>query len=732
MKTCPQCEAGYPDELTTCPVHRDLLSEIRDLKPGMLIRGTYRIQRKLNRGGMGEVYLARHILLDEQQVLKFLSKTLSDEPEWTDRFLREVRALRQIRHKNVIAAGNLEPAEDGTLFFTMEFVDGPDLMEFYRQAPKPFDVALALTLIRGIAEGLGAAHAAGVVHRDIKAENILIAHERDELVPKIADFGIVATQDVTRLTLSGMTLLTPQFAAPEQWLGKPTTELDGRTDFYALGGLLFELLTGQSAILKGESQDWASLHLNAFPRVPSSLRPELACWDGLDDFVLRLLAKDPNDRPRNVRDLLRLLTQISYAPPERMRMTPEPLRLPPQEVLREIPISAALEPAKPPDEAIAHAAIVEPAADHAGEAAAEVSGQRRRTKLEPMPIWEPFQPRSAEKPRPAAARTETQKPQTRHYGLHLLAVVVAVLAVVLGIETMLNPLHSQVLARQHGAIVAIAFNPDGLNVASASRDGTVQIWNVSDGRPLGTLAANTNALAYSPRGDTIATGMPDNTIDLWDASHASVLATLQGHTAAVGALVFSPDGRTLASGSLDRTVRIWDVSDGILLRTLSGSAGPVFTVAFSPDSHMVASAGAEGEIRFWDPATGILLRTLQGHTGAIRSIAFSPNGQYLASAGDDRTIRIWNVATGSLLRMLPAQAGPVLSVAFSPDGRTLASGDTDSTVKLWEMPSGRLLRTLKAHRGAVTSVAFSSFGSILASGSTDKTVRLWRIAKLHE
>ena len=723
MKTCPRCESGYPDELTTCPVHGGLLNEIRDLKPGMLIRGTYRILRKLNKGGMGDVYLADHILLDEPQVLKFLSSTQDNDTEWKNRFLREVRTLRQIHHKNVITAGNLEPAEDGTLFFTMEYVDGPDLMEFYQHAPKPFDVPLALTIIRGIAEGLGAAHAVGVVHRDIKAENILIAHEQGELVPKIADFGIVATKDVTRLTLNGTTMLTPQFAAPEQWLGKPTAELDGRTDFYALGGLLFELLTGQSAIDKVDGQDWAFQHLNAFPRLPSSLRPELAYWQGLDEFVLRLLAKDPNDRPQDVRELLRMLKRISYAPPQSPRPHAE-------QALPKIPSPAVTVPTPAPEATPIAAAFAETAAVASSPSMTDSTGARRRVKLAPMPIWEPFQPRSAEKPKTTAAQSETGKSQTRRYGLHLLAVVVAVLAVALGTEIMLNPLHSRVLALQHGPIAALAFSPDGLNVASASSDGTVQIWNVSDGRALGMLEANSNALAYAPKGRTLATGMPDFTIDLWDASRGVVLATLQGHTAEVGALAFSPDGHTLASGSWDQTVRIWDASSGVLERTLHGSAGHVYSVAFSPDSRILASAGADRSIRFWNPATGAALRTLQGHRGAIRTIAFAPNGQILASAGDDRTILFWNVSTGNLLRTLPAQNGPVLSVAFSSNGRMLASGDADAKVKLWDVPGGALLRTLKGHTGAVTSVAFSSYGSILASASADRTIRLWKIAKL--
>jgi serine/threonine protein kinase len=275
MKTCPQCDTGYPDSQTTCPTHGLPLNEIRDLKPGMVIRNTYRIIRKLGQGGMGAVYLAQHTLMNEPQALKFLSSELSQDQAFTARFLREVRTLRQIRHKNVVDAGNLEPSEDGTLFFSMEFVDGPDLRGllnachperplsevkgeskdlrlysadeldalkgrdyhaalkgrgFSRAASEPNETAalapeamyqgtasavpqtqqkevralapagalpvpLALSIARQIAEGLGAAHAKGMVHRDIKPENILLKRDAGAWLPKIADFGIVATKE---------------------------------------------------------------------------------------------------------------------------------------------------------------------------------------------------------------------------------------------------------------------------------------------------------------------------------------------------------------------------------------------------------------------------------------------------------------------------------------------------------------------------------------------------------
>lgn len=718
MKICPHCEAGYPDELTTCPLHGGLLSEIRDLKPDMLVRGTYRIVRKLSQGGMGNVYLAEHILLKELQVLKFLPSRLHRDKEWTDRFVREVRTLRQIHHPNVVAAGNLEPAEDGTLFFSMEYVDGPNLMELYRHAPKPFDVAVALTIIRGATEGLGAAHAVGVVHRDVKPENILIAHERDRLVPKLADFGIVATQDVTRLTQGGATLLTPQFAAPEQWVGTPTAEIDGRTDLYALGGVLFEILTGRCAFEASKYQDWATQHLYSTPVKPSTLRRELAHWRGLDELVLQLLAKDPNDRPQDVRELLALLKQIDYRPLERNTIRPE---------------EPAGEPARP---ARAKTAELVPVAAQVVRPVANADSRRtqRRVRTEPIPIWEPMQPRSA-RARATAQETETEDaaPASRSYAQAVLASIAVLAAIALGFQTLvLNPVRSRVLAGQRGALVAVAFSPDGLNVSSASRDGTVQIWNVSDGRALGEMAAKTDALAYSPADHTIATGTKDYDVDLWDDARGVVLQTLQGDTAEVSSLAFSPDGRTLAAGSLDQSVRLWDVSSGRLLQTLTGSMGRVFAVAFSPDGQTLASAGADKAIRLWDEASGAALHVFAGHTGAVRSIAFAPHGGLLVSAGDDGTIRLWNLSSGQAVRVMEDQSGAVLSVAISPDGRTLASGDAGANVKLWDVKSGALLRTLKGHQGPVRSVAFSPFGTLLASASADKTVRLWKIANVRK
>jgi serine/threonine protein kinase len=310
MKTCPQCDTGYPDSNTTCPIHGVLLNEIRDLKPDMVIRQNYRIVRKLGEGAMGSVYLAEHTLMNEKRALKFLSREWSRDEGFTARFRREARTLRQVRHKNVVDSGDLERAEDDSLFFPMEFVDGPDLRSFLHTALQPFDVGLALAITRGIAEGLGAAHVKGMVHRDIKPENILIARDGDERVPKIVDFGIVAIKESrSTLTRTGGTLLTMNYAAPEQWRGTPAAELDGRTDLYALGGVLFEMLTGKTPFRAENYEGWAEQHRYTVPQPPSTIRSDLTNWQGLDALVLRLLAKDREDRPKDVAELVGLIDQ---------------------------------------------------------------------------------------------------------------------------------------------------------------------------------------------------------------------------------------------------------------------------------------------------------------------------------------------------------------------------------------------------------------------------------------
>jgi len=778
MKICPQCETGYHDSHTTCPTHGGVLSEIRDLRPGMLIRDTYRIIRKLGKGGMGSVYLAQHVLMEEPRALKFLSEELTEDDAFTTRFLREVRTLRQVRNKNVVDCGDPERAEDGSLFFSMEFVDGPSLRSFLKTAPRPFDVRLALEITRGIAEGLGAAHAKGMVHRDIKPDNILLSPDGENWTPKIVDFGIVATKESSHQTRTGSMLLTMAYAAPEQWKGTRAAELDGRTDFYALGGVLFDMLTGQSVFEAESYHEWAQKHLNAAPPAPSSLRPDLAKWKGLDELVLRMLAKDRKDRPQDVPELLKLISAVVYDPTvaqqsmdsdatiivtqasrfrqsgpasgqwtgSNQREADVPLPTPPprgfegaswREAESPQPIPAQTAPPVATPAYSAPPAPAEPPTESQPVAAAPVTAPAR-APIEKLDT-EAYATLGAYKTgrtsrttqRQFAGSGESEQETKRSKGGSTVIWIILLLILAGGgyyaSQHYLTPKVKFVtLQSQSQSILSVAFSHSGTTLASASHDNTIQIWDVANGKALNTLQDHVDFVAFSPDSHTMGSADWDKNIKLWDVTSGQILATLAGHTGQVLCIAFSPDGRILASGSTDKTVRLWEVNGDKSFRTLQAGTSDINSVAFSPDGKILASASSDSKITLWDFATGKVLRTLAGHSGAVYSIAFSGDGHTLASGSDDKTIKFWDVATGKETRTLQGHTGPVRSIAFSVDGRTLASGSDDKTVKLWEVTgAAAAYNTLQGHTAPVLSVAFNQDGSLLASGSADNTVRLW-------
>jgi serine/threonine protein kinase len=322
MKTCPICETAYPNEYTSCGNDGALLVQAAELDPGTMIRGKYRIQRTLGRGGMGTVYLAEHLLLRRAQALKFISSDLSRDVRFVKRFRHEAQAAIELRHPNIIEVVDLDQAEDGTPYIAMEFVDGQDLRTLLTMGP--LAVERALSIARGVALGLGAAHAKGVVHRDIKPENVLLARGDGQLeIPKIADFGIAFMNDTaSELSHTQSLMLTPDYAAPEQWRGMAVGELDGRADLYALGGLLYEMLTGYKPFNARTAEGWMYEHLHKEPAPPSELRKELAGWKGLDALVLRLLAKDRDARTPSAAAFLESLDRVCAARPQPKR---EPL-----------------------------------------------------------------------------------------------------------------------------------------------------------------------------------------------------------------------------------------------------------------------------------------------------------------------------------------------------------------------------------------------------------------------
>lgn len=275
---------------------------------------------------------------------------------------------------------------------------------------------------------------------------------------------------------------------------------------------------------------------------------------------------------------------------------------------------------------------------------------------------------------------------------------------------------------------SVAVSPNGAYIATASLDGSVQLWR-PDGSHIVTMQGHSNlswSVAFSPDSSTVMSSGADGKIKLWDLN-GKLLKTLQGHSLGVWRAIFSPDGSLIASASPDQTVKLWK-RDGTLLKTLPHQ-GLVFGIDFSPDGRFLVTGAYDNQVRIWQvgrsssPEVGTLLRTLSGHRTGVTSVVYRAQGDLIVSAEQDGTIKLWR-PDGSLVRTLESDSG-FTNLAFSPDGQTFASVDANGAVKLWRY-DGAALTTFQGHNGEIRGVAFSPDSRTILSASLDKTVRFWK------
>ncbi|MBE7472068.1 MAG: hypothetical protein DPW09_18805 [Anaerolineae bacterium] len=279
---------------------------------------------------------------------------------------------------------------------------------------------------------------------------------------------------------------------------------------------------------------------------------------------------------------------------------------------------------------------------------------------------------------------------------------------------------------------SVAWSPDGKQLASASDDQTIIIWDVASDQPVLTLEGHTdmiNNVAWSPDGKQLASASFDQTIIIWDVATGQQVTVLSGHSDAVLSVAWSPDGKQLASASSDQTVILWDVTTDKLITRLSSHTNPVVSVAWSPDGQRLASAAEDQTVIVWDVAARRPVMTLRDHKGIVYKVAWSPDGQQLASASEDETVIIWNAQTGQAQKTLRGHTSWVFDVAWSPDGQQLASASQDQTVIIWDVATSQPVATLHGHSDRVTSIAWSPDGQQLASASADQTIIIWDVTR---
>ncbi|MGO9272713.1 MAG: protein kinase domain-containing protein [Terriglobia bacterium] len=364
MKTCPTCHGNYSGGFAHCPRDGTPLVEADLWTEGMVVRGKYKILSKIGQGAMGAVYKAVHLRFKELRALKVMIPEMMRHPVLLKRFEHEAMVTRKLQHPNAVRVEDFDEGEDGRPFIVMEYVEGRSLEQVIaRQGRLP--VAGACAIAKQIASALDAAHRIGIIHRDIKPSNIVLverslsdpvgpndapaepggdatealnpaitespedpmAQSPDHPIAKVLDFGIakikeglLETTDAGRaLTRAGAPIGTPYYMSPEQAMAKRGQELDGRSDIYSLGVVMYQMLTGELPLQADNDNEMMIAHARTPPR-PIERTPHGAeVPDAIGALVMRCLEKDPAQRPPNARALIEEIEYWEEEPARRDR-----------------------------------------------------------------------------------------------------------------------------------------------------------------------------------------------------------------------------------------------------------------------------------------------------------------------------------------------------------------------------------------------------------------------------
>jgi WD40 repeat protein/serine/threonine protein kinase len=768
----------------------DTLPEPETLIPmGQRLVGDYELLEEIAHGGMGVVFRARQTSLNRLVALKMIRSGSFASAAEVQRFRLEAEHTAQLDHPHIVLIYEVGEAQ-GQRYFAMKLIEGGSLNRHIDHFTQ--DHHQAAELVATVAEAVHYAHQHGILHRDLKPANILLSWEGEAPAephapdgsagaspslhrcrPHVTDFGLAKrVEGSAGLTRSGAIVGTPSYMAPEQARGE-SNRLTTAADVYALGAILYELLTGRPPFQAETPLDILLQVVQDEPVPPSRLRPGLP--RDLEIICLKCLVKAPQQRYDSA---------LAVAEELRRWRRGEPILARPVSPLERLGRWCRRNPAVAGALTVVFLSLLASTVISScfGVAAAR-SARREEAKAD--------EARQNEK----LARANAALAYRRLYLSDLREVQAAWAKAQVG--RVLDLLDSQTpahtgdmdlrgfewyywrrrcqadlpLLRGHpGGILSVCFSPDGMRLACGDSTGTLTVWETTAGRLLLTVRSHTTnvtSLAFSPAGRRLAAGGWPGTVKVWDLDANREVLALKGHMGNIWGLCFNLDGKILASGGQEGAVKVWDAADGrqraafptgfdartqprmalspdgrrlavaglpwaIKVWDLAGGRevlklekGEWFNdLAFSPDGQRLAAAH-ETVVSIWDVVNGRETLNLQGHTHTVLSVAFSADGRRLTSAVRDGSVREWDLTTGRETRTVTDLLPRCDTMTLAPDGRSLAAVTSDNAVKLWSATRGPGIATLKGHAGAVTSVCFDPDGRCLASADAAGTVMVW-------
>lgn len=712
---------------------------------------------ELGRGGMGVVYKARQVATNRLVAVKMILAGAYAGAAQRDRFRIEARAAARLHHPNIVQLHEVGE-HDGRPYCLLEYVPGRSLAHHLDGTPWP--ARQAAELIATLARAIHEAHVLGIVHRDLKPGNVLLAEDG---TPKITDFGLAKILDSeSGPTQSGDLLGTPSYVAPEQVerRGRP---IGPAVDVYALGAILYELLTGRPPFRAETPLDTVLQVVGTEPVPVSRLQPKVP--RDLETICMKCLEKEPRRRYGSAAALGDELGRFLHHQPIQARPVSLPARLarwcrrnPPLAVTSGLALGLLLATVVLSTYFAVQRGIV------AEELQAALDAQHRSTTLgylnQGVTACEQGEPatgilwfgRGLEKaPSTDTAFQHALRVNLRAWGntLHPLRQVQAtpgsIMQAVFSADSKTlvttsgwgaalwkwqeeaNRWHIVELLKE-GAVQFVALSLDGSTAATVRDSRIMELWDGATGQRRRTpLTAETavTVLALGSRGRFLLSAEAEGTVRLWDTRSGKALAALPHAKAAAFALFSANEQRVVTAD--DEGMLLWDVGNRKLLARLPhGDA--VTAAAFHPtDPTQIFTGTQGGAVRSWDVSNLVERWTVQ-HGQPVRTILPSADGAKLFSGGDDRTARAWDNATGQPLFGPLQHRGPVRALALSPDGQTLLTAGADQTARLWQVATGQPLGASLQHQAGVTGAKFTPDGQTVLTAAANGLLRAWTLA----
>jgi serine/threonine protein kinase len=726
----------HADDLASDPLLREL-----PVKEGYKVLGGVVIYHKLGQGGMGAVYTGRHLRLDIDVAVKVMVPPPNVTPEqatdFTQRFVREARTAAAVGHPNLIRVYDVN-SESGVHYLIMDFVEGESAGERLERKGQLAE-AEALKIALGAADGLAEAHAKGIVHRDVKPDNILI-DGRGRVV--VADLGLAKAfesdeaDEPSMLTQTQTAMGTPCYMPPEQFAS--ARSVGPEADVWSLGVTLYHLLTGQLPWSDSSVFGLAKkVEGDPLPD-PKTIRPGLS--EGTCAILATAMQKQKDARYKDCgamagalrRQLAEVenagdVTLIDAAPkrPSSVKVTPPPART--------LTLIAASELGT--DEKTPAQEDSPPAVEAAGPKAATgtiliallvillLSGGGAGVYF----LKQTWDTANLEQDRVAWRGLDDRVAAARQAGTPEAALKAldefAASARTDEFDEQVDALRATLADEQKRADAAKrALEEKRTRCAAAVESARALTGAGKHAQALEELNAALDLVPGDEAAEQLLAEVKGKMAYTWEKEGR---IKLDAHDEAVSGIDFSPDGFTVATGSADGTAILWNALDGTPVRVLRARMGQVAHVEFSPDGTKLVTAGTAKGIGLWDVATGTMRASLQGHEWMPRCATFSPNGKRLASVGAEKAIFIWDVDKGALYKKIELLQSSSFDADYSSDGTLLATSCFNGTIDLWNTTTYKKLRTLAGHERGSLWVRFSPDGATLASVSHDNTIVLW-------